>query len=95
MQALTVIQILRATEVCKEYGIGKTLLYAKGDPKSPYHDPAFPAPVSLGGRSVGWYRHELEAWAISRPRVTPEIRKTKAAHAVAGRRAKRMESARA
>jgi prophage regulatory protein len=68
------IQILKPAEVCKEFGIGSTLLYEKLNPKSRYYDAAFPVPVALGGRSVGFYRHELEAWAESRPRVTPEER---------------------
>lgn len=83
------IHILRGSEVTKRLGIGKTMLYAKGDPKSPYYDPTFPAPVALGGRSVGWYVHELEAWAKSRPRVTTEQRQQRVAPAVRGKRQKR------
>jgi prophage regulatory protein len=83
------IQILRLADLTRDFGIGRTAAYQKLDPQSPYYDKAFPAPIALGGRSIGWYRHELEAWAASRPRVTPDQRKERTAHAVEGRRKKK------
>ena len=29
----------------------------------------FPAPITLGGNSVGWYADEIDAWLAARPRV--------------------------
>jgi prophage regulatory protein len=69
------IEVLRIALAAKKAGIGLTQLYEKLNPKSRYYDPDFPVPVRLGGRSVGIYRHELEAWLESRPRITPEERK--------------------
>jgi prophage regulatory protein len=30
--------------------------------KSPYYDAAWPKPIRLGSRSVGWLEHEVIAW---------------------------------
>ncbi|MGH9762534.1 MAG: helix-turn-helix transcriptional regulator [Blastocatellia bacterium] len=30
----------------------------------------FPAPILLSRNSLGWYRHEVEAWLAARPRRT-------------------------
>jgi prophage regulatory protein len=30
----------------------------------------FPAPVELGPNSIGWFRREIEAWMLERPRRT-------------------------
>jgi prophage regulatory protein len=87
------VEILRVSEVINRFGIGKTMLYSKINPASKYHDPTFPLPVVLGGRSIGFYRHELDEWALSRSRVTPEQRKDRAKPANEGRRRKRAESA--
>lgn len=83
------IEILKRPEAIKMLGIGDTMLNEKLNPKSKYHDPSFPKPIALGGRSVGFYRHELEAWLASRPRVTPEEREKRAKPLVEGRRSKR------
>lgn len=73
------LEILRPTAARKVIGLGSTLFYDKQNPKSPYYDPSFPVAVALGGRSVGYYRHELDAWMESRPRLTPEERQKRAA----------------
>jgi len=33
----------------------------------------FPAPVSLGPNSIGWYEDEIADWLASRPRRTYDI----------------------
>lgn len=52
--------ILRIREVQSKVGLKKSALYAliaKG---------AFPRPVKLGERAVGWRTSEIEAWLASR-----------------------------
>lgn len=53
-------EILRKPSVLAVIGMGSTWLY--GAVKSG----AFPAPVKLGVRAVGWKRSEIEAWLASR-----------------------------
>jgi len=65
---LKAVEILKPSEARKVTGLGKTQFYEKQNPKSRYYDPSFPVAVELGGRSVGYYRHELENWLESRPR---------------------------
>ena len=56
-------RILRTADVLEETGLTKTSLrrrVAEGE---------FPQPISLGPRSIGWHRHEVEEWLESRERV--------------------------
>jgi|SRR5690554_311389 len=62
----TVPQIIRLPEVRRLTGLSKSTVYAKMDGKSPYFDSGWPKKVSLGPRSVGWYRHEVIEWVESR-----------------------------
>lgn len=63
------ISILRLPEVLSRTGLSRSSIYlriANGE---------FPAPVSLGGRAVGWPETEVEEWlaekvASSRGRVS-------------------------
>lgn len=58
-------RILRMPEVSKRAGISVATIYrrvAAGE---------FPAPVSLGGKSVGWKKSDLDAWVASRKVVRP------------------------
>ena len=41
-------------------------------------DGAFPAPIRLSERRVGWLAHEIEAWIADRPRTTFAKRKQRA-----------------
>lgn len=59
-------QILRRSDVEAITGLSRSTIYAKMDSKSPYFDPDWPKKVSLGRRSVGWYRHEIIEWVESR-----------------------------
>ncbi|MFQ5510058.1 MAG: helix-turn-helix transcriptional regulator [Leptospirillia bacterium] len=56
-------RIIRLREVSARVGLSRSTIYEKisvGD---------FPAPVSLGGRRVGWWEAEVDEWITSRPRV--------------------------
>lgn len=81
------IEILRKTDARKITGLGKSQFDEKQNPKSPYYDPTFPVGLALGGRAVGYYRHEIEAWIESRPRLTPEERLKRASATPKARRA--------
>ncbi len=56
------IVVIRLAEVIKIGGIRRSTIYNKLNPKSCYHDPSFPRPIKLGAASVGWLKHEVEAW---------------------------------
>lgn len=59
-------RILRRPDVEICTGLSRSLIYAKLDSKSPYFDDAFPRPVRLGARAVGWYEADIAAWLESR-----------------------------
>jgi prophage regulatory protein len=52
--------ILRLPEVKRRSGLSRTSIYERVATRT------FPAPVSLGGRCVGWLEEELNAWVASR-----------------------------
>ncbi|MGB2058437.1 MAG: helix-turn-helix transcriptional regulator [Alcanivorax sp.] len=60
------VQIIRRGVVESLTGLSRSTIYAKMDPSSPYFDETWPKKVSLGPRSVGWYRHEVIEWVESR-----------------------------
>lgn len=58
-------RIIRLPEVMQTIGIrGKSTIYRWVKNKE------FPAPLSLGGSSVGWRESDIQAWMASRPAVT-------------------------
>ena len=59
-------RILRRPAVEHMTGLSRSTLYAMMDPRSPYHDPAFPRPVQLGRRAVGWPEQAVVDWLESR-----------------------------
>jgi len=60
--------VLRMPEVERRIGIKRSSIYARLDPHSKYHDPTFPRPVSLSGRSIGFHADELDQWLAARPK---------------------------
>ncbi|WP_233164462.1 AlpA family phage regulatory protein [Chromobacterium sp. ASV23] len=60
------LAILRRKEVEKKIGLSRSTIYALMDAKSPYHDPSFPKPISLGAKAVGWIETELDSWLYNR-----------------------------
>ena len=48
--------ILRLPAVKARTGLSRSTLYLR------ISDGNFPAPVSLGGRAVGWIEEEIQAW---------------------------------
>ena len=65
--------ILRLPQVKTLVGLSKSTLYAR------IAEGSFPAPISLGGRSVGWIEGEVHCWlagqiAITRATFSPRWR---------------------
>lgn len=58
------LRVLRAEKACEKLGVRETKL--KDLVRS---DPTFPKRISLGGRAVGFFEHELDAWLAARPRI--------------------------
>ena len=68
-QLKTALTILRRKQVEARTGLSRSTIYAKmtRNPKRPGdYDPTFPRPVPLGGKSVGWLEHEIDAWLADR-----------------------------
>lgn len=53
-------RILRLPEVLDRIGMKRSSLYKR------VNDGEFPRQISLGGRAVGWYESEVEAWINAR-----------------------------
>lgn len=49
-------RIIRLPEVKSKTGQSRTTIYEK------VKEGTFPAPISLGGRSVGWVESEVDEW---------------------------------
>ena len=56
-------RVLRLPAVKARTGLSRSTIYLR--------DGAFPAPVSLGGRAVGWIEAEVDAW------LTAQIEKSR------------------
>lgn len=54
------MHILRKNEVLARTGLGHTTLYLL------VKQGAFPAPIALSPRRVGWLAHEVDAWIEAR-----------------------------
>lgn len=59
------LNILRRKGFEAKVGLGRTAIYDRLNPKSPYYDPSFPKPIKLGNGEnspVGWLEHEVDDW---------------------------------
>jgi len=61
---MTTNAMLRVPQVLERTGVCRASLY------NWIREGKFPAPVELGGNSIGWPESEIEAWVASRPRKT-------------------------
>ena len=57
--------ILRRKKLEARIGQSRSAIYAKLDKNSPYYDPTFPRPISLGVRAVGWVESEVDKWLVA------------------------------
>lgn len=58
------IAILRLPQVAERTGLGKSAIYSR------MKAGAFPQPVDLGGRAVGWRVADVVAWIEQRQELT-------------------------
>ncbi len=54
------LEILRRREVEKQTGLSRSTIYQRIREKS------FPLPISLGSKSVGWIKSEIDEWIAER-----------------------------
>lgn len=59
-------RILRRPVVEDKTGLSRATIYEKINPKSRYYDPAFPKPIKLGQRAVGWDESAVDTWLAVR-----------------------------
>ena len=71
-------QILRLPAVSALVGLSRASIYNRLDPRSKWHDPRFPRPVSLNGRkkggAVGWIARDVLNWIGDLDEVSSEAR---------------------
>ena len=57
------LSILRRKQVEKRTGLSRSTIYLR------IQEGAFPKPVNLGARAVGWLENEIEAWLAERVEI--------------------------
>ena len=57
------LTILRRKQVEKRTGLSRSTIYLR------IQEGAFPMPVNLGARAVGWLENEIEAWLAERVKI--------------------------
>ncbi|MDR1890027.1 MAG: AlpA family transcriptional regulator [Zoogloeaceae bacterium] len=62
-------RIVRIKELSRMIGLSRVSIYNRLNPQRTSYDPAFPRPVRLGPRSVGFRADEIEAWLAGLPRT--------------------------
>lgn len=67
-EALDKLVILRRKQVEARTGLSRSSIYAA------IKAGTFPAPVSLGEKSVGWLQHEIDGWIAARVAASREQR---------------------
>ena len=55
-QIQSALKILRRRQVEQRVGLTRSPLYQR------IKDGAFPAPIRLGSKAVGWLEHEIDRW---------------------------------
>ena len=46
--------------------LGRSAIYARLDPKSPYYDASFPKQIQIGLKAVRWSENEIQDWISSK-----------------------------
>lgn len=60
------IRVVRIKEVANITSISKSSIYEMINERSSRYDPTFPKRVHIGVSAVGWLRHKIEAWILSK-----------------------------
>lgn len=57
-------RLLRRKQIEQLFGISRSTIYARLDPKSKQYDPSFPRPIQLGASTplVAWVEAEAQAY---------------------------------
>ena len=58
------LRILRRREVQARTGLSRSSIYER------MRDKAFPLPISLGAKSVGWISSEIDEWIAERVKLS-------------------------
>jgi prophage regulatory protein len=58
------LEILRRRDVQARTGLSRSTIYERIRQKT------FPLPISLGAKSVGWIKSEIDAWLAERVRLS-------------------------
>ena len=58
------LEILRRREVQARTGLSRSTIYER------IRDKTFPLPISLGAKSVGWIKSEIDDWIAERVRLS-------------------------
>ena len=66
MMTIAITQIINIKQVTELTGLSRSTIYEMINPKSDYHDPAFPKRVNLTTNRVGWVASEVNDWIESR-----------------------------
>lgn len=57
------VVMLKISQVCQRVGLSQATIYRRMEKED------FPLPVNMGGGSVRWYEHEIQAYLLARPRI--------------------------
>ena len=58
--------ILRLPAFSQKIGYQRSSIYDRLNPSSPRYDPAFPKPIRLGQRAIGFLESDADAWIATR-----------------------------
>lgn len=63
---IAITQMINITMVSELTGLSRSTIYEMMNPKSKYHEPAFPKKVSLTTNRVAWVASEINDWIQAR-----------------------------
>lgn len=58
-------RVIRLKDVIELTGLSRSAIYDRINEKSPRYDSSFPKQFTLGGKAVGWLKHEIDAWVAN------------------------------
>lgn len=59
-------QIIRLKDVIVRTGLSRTVIYDRMGKDSPRYAKDFPKSFPLGGKAVGWFKNDVDAWLEAR-----------------------------
>ena len=72
-------RILRIKDMIVHTGLSRTVIYDRMDEKSPRYAKDFPKSFSLGGKAIGWFQLDVDAWleSCADPKQETKAKKSK------------------